>query len=63
MNILSTSEECLLVDRVRDNRDIKLNPTLLKLCDQFCAITKSGVSINITQTARRNELKIAVKVD
>ena len=44
-------------------RDIKLNPILVKLHNQFCTIKKSRVSANITQTARRNTLKIAVKAD
>jgi len=42
---------------------MKLIPTLVKLCDRFYVNSKSRVSANITQTARRNELKIAVKVD
>ena len=47
---------------------MKLYPTLVKLHDRFCVIKKSRVSTNITQTvisqtARRNELKIVVKVD
>ena len=51
------------IDQVRDNRDMKLSPTLVKLCDRFCMVQKSSFFTNITQTARRNELKIAVKVD
>ena len=42
---------------------MKLNPTLVKLQDQFCVITTARVSANITQTAKGNKLKIAVKVD
>ena len=47
----------------KNKRDMKLNPTLVKLCDRFCVIKKSKVSANITQTAWSNELKIAVKVE
>ena len=46
-----------------DCRDMKLIPTLVILLDRFCDNKKSRVSANITQTTRRNELKIAVKVD
>jgi len=38
-------------------------PNLGKLCDRFCIIKKSRVFTNITQTAGRNRLKIAGKVD
>ena len=50
---------------VRDNRDMKLNPTLVKL---NCAIDFAQLQINNfrqyhTQIAKRNELKIAVEVN
>ena len=48
---------------VRDKRDMKLNPTFVKSPSPFCAIKKSRVSTNTTQTARRNKLKIDVKVE
>ena len=44
-------------------RDMKLNPTLVKLRNRFCVIKKSRVYANITQTAGSNEFKIAVKVE
>ena len=42
---------------------MKLNPTLIKNAQSICVIKKSRVSANLTQTARRNEFKIAVKVE
>ena len=42
---------------------MKLIPTLVILQDQFCTNKKNQVSANITQTTRKNKLKIAVKVD
>jgi len=42
---------------------MKLNPTLVKLCNQFCVIKKSRALGNITQIAWSNELKIAVKAE
>jgi len=47
----------------KDNRDMKLNQTLVKLHDQFCIIKKNQEFLPITQIAQRNELKIAVKVE
>ena len=63
INIKGVAFWWLEIDPVSDNRDMKLNQTLVKLHDKFCAIKKSRVLISITQTARRNELKIVVQVD